>query len=132
MGFFIVLDPLAGLQPWLQPLVAGGVLVAVECLLLFLLVRGILPGFYGQLVVGFPERQLAIGITVLSLISWLVYGGSLGGDAVRFVLNGALVFCTLVYFVAKSILSRRVRWGVLAVLVLPAAQFYFAVGSRDV
>lgn len=96
------------------------VLLASEVALFYGVVTGKLPGSSGWRAEPFSEKQFGIGITVLSLGAWLLVGHGLEGRIIRWVLNGALLLGVAVYFVTKSVLSRRVRWGVLSVLSAPA------------
>ncbi len=106
-------------------------LAAILLALLYLVIKGILPGSKVTFVQPFNEKQIAVGMTVLSAAVWVLLGNSLSGEIIRSVVNGALFLSAAVYFVTKSILSRRPRWAVLSVLVVPGIQLYseLALGS---
>lgn len=109
------------LLPSLTPPLRGPVSLVVfalaETALLVLVIRGRLPATNREIEMPISERQLAVGFVVLSVASWFVVPRAHpASTAVRLVLFAALVLCGLVYFVTKSVLSRRLRWGVLGPL----------------
>jgi len=99
-------------------------LIAALLLLLAMAIKGILPGSGATLVQAFNEKQIGVGMAILSGATWLVAGNSLAGEIIQWVINGGLFLSVAVYFVTKSVLSRRLRWGVLGVLLLPGIQLY--------
>jgi hypothetical protein len=112
------------LPPATQDAAIYGPLALVEGALLWAVAKGWLPATGTADVTPFSEKQLALGCHVLSGGAWLL-GAGLKAEIVQWVVNGALVLGACVYFTAKSVLSRRLRWGVLSVLVLPAVQLAF-------
>ena len=104
-----------------QNLVLLSVLALLEVLLLYLVIRGWLPGTTGDHAEPFSEVQLAAGCTVLSALTLIWPFHASGRIVVDVGANGLLALGVLVYFIAKSVMGRCIRWRVLAVLVLPAA-----------
>ncbi|HET8579868.1 MAG TPA: hypothetical protein VFL31_02630, partial [Nitrospiraceae bacterium] len=107
-------------------------LAAILSALLYLIIKGILPGSKVTFIQPFNEKQIAVGMTVLSAAVWILLGNTLAGEIIRSVVNGGLFLSTAVYFVTKSILSRRPRWAVLTVLVVPGIQLYSKLGLGSV
>jgi len=105
---------------------------AILLALLYLVIKGIVPGSKVIVIQPFNEKQIAVGMTVLSAAVWILLGNSLAGEIIRSVVNGGLFLSTAVYFVTKSILSRRPRWAVLTVLIVPGIQLYSKLGLGSV
>lgn len=99
-------------------------LTVLESILLFLVIKGWLPGTRIEIPAHFSEKQMAVGFSILSGLTLLIFGFSIQGTIIRFVINGALILCTVVYFITKSILSNTIRLEVLAGAILPLAQFF--------
>jgi len=99
-------------------------LIAALLLLLAMVIKGILPGSGATPVQPFNEKQIGVGMAILSGATWLVAGNGLAGEIIQWTINGGLFLSVAVYFVTKSVLSRRLRWGVLGVLLLPGIQLY--------
>jgi hypothetical protein len=66
----------------------------------------------------------------MSLGTWLLIGAGLEGRIIRWVVNGAIFVGVVVYFVVKTLVSRRPRWAVLSVLVPPTIELMYQVNSR--
>lgn len=114
-------------DPWGSvPFVSG--FLAVEAGLLWLVVRGRLPGTSAEQARPFSEKQLAFACHLLALGAWALAAG-LQAEILHWVLTGFLLLGALVYLVTKSILSRRPRWAVLSVLAIPALQLAIDVSS---
>lgn len=60
-------------------------------LLVVLVVKGILPGSGATFVQPFNEKQIGIGMTVLSAATWLLTGESLVGQIIQWAINGGLL-----------------------------------------
>lgn len=97
-------------------------LVCAEAPLLWSCARGRLPGTDGRNAEPVSERRIAVACHVLSAAAWVLGRGALESAIVQWVANGALVVSVGVYFVAKSVLAGRPRWGVASALALPALQ----------
>lgn len=103
-----------------QDLVVLTVITLVEVLLLYLVIRGYLPGTRGSHARPFSEAQLAAGCALLSILTVVWPFDVISGIVVEVGTNCLLVLGVLVYFLVKSVVGRRPRWRVLGVLVLPA------------
>ncbi len=130
LGAFAV--PLLEFLPHLERLSQGarnivgwGVLVGVESLLLGLVIRGRLPGTRRARAEAFSERQLAIGTTILSVLAWIIFGHTFVGGVVRIIISVAVILSSVVYFIAKSIVSQSLRAGVLSVAILPVFEMAY-------
>jgi len=95
------------------------VFVILEAILMWLVARHDV----GSAARPINQWHLVIGCNVLAVASFIVFGITLEGTVVRWVINGALVLFVVVFFVVKTILSKRVRMDVLAGLVMPLAQY---------
>jgi len=103
-------------------LIALGLFTSLEYLLFIAVQRGWLPSPDPEHVSPFSEHQIEFAALCLSVTPWL-----LRFDPSRFlvfqgVINGSLIIAGIVFFITKSMLSRRWRWGVLRVLILPIVQ----------
>lgn len=103
-------------------------LITLEGILMALVVKGYLPQTRVDIAetIPFNERQLEWGVLLSSVVPWLFFGF----DYERFVIfsqvtNTILMFLILVFFITKSWLSKKIRWGVLGVLLLPALHCYY-------
>jgi len=137
LGAVTIGFPIAFLVPALVPLSASLIsiiilscLVGVETLVLVAVVRGWLPGTQSRVTQSFSEKQLAYALGLISLGTWVLVGAGLEGSIIRWVLNGPIFIGVVVYFVLKSLVSRRPRWGVLSSLVLPTIELLYQVNSR--
>ena len=99
-------------------------LTAALLLLLAMVIKDLLPGSGATFVQPFNEKQIGVGMAILSGATWLVAGNSLAVEIIQWVINGGFFLSVAVYFVTKSVLSRRLRWGVFGVLLLPGVQLY--------
>ena len=87
---------------------------------------GWLPGSKGIRTTSFSEKSAAWGVTLLSFLPWLAHATELTFMVFNWVLNGALALIVIVYFIAKSIISKRLRLEVFIVLIPPVLQIYIA------
>ena len=117
-----LLTPLGRLNASVRGTIVLVVWLSLEWILLWFVIDGRLPGTSGDRVRPFNERQLAVGCTVVSLLVWLAPFGSQARDIIDAVVNGGLFLGVVVYFVVKSALARNLRWTVLLVGLVPAAQ----------
>jgi hypothetical protein len=106
---------LVDIPDWVFP----GLRLALEALLMWLVARHDV----GKAAHPFNEKHLVIGCNVLAILSYVAFGLTLEGTVVRWVVNGAMVLFVTVFFVVKTLLSRRLRIEVLGALVLPLAQY---------
>ena len=92
----------------------------VELIILWLVIRGALPGTSGDHSIPFSEKTAAKVLSVLSFLPYLLL--------IRipdlfilasWYLNGLLFLIVSVFFVAKSFVSSRIRFDVLNVAMLP-------------
>jgi hypothetical protein len=97
------------------------VFTALELVLLYLVVRGVLPATDGARAEAFTERQAEWGIAVLSFVPWLFYTDPNWFAVYMWSINGALFLVAAVYFITKSALSRSPRIEVLGILLVPSA-----------
>ena len=94
-----------------------GGLIGVEVFVVFLVIRGWLPGSRAKYAQPFSEGQLSLGTNVLSFIAWVLeFNAPL--VIVGHVVNGAVVVFMTVLFITKSILSRRLRWKLLLGMII--------------
>jgi hypothetical protein len=115
-------------DPW-GSVLFGAAFLATEAVLLWLVIRGGLPGTSAERTQPFSEKQLAIGCHVLALGAWALAAG-MQAEILRWVVAGFLALGALVYFVTKSVISRRPRWTVLSVLAVPALQVIVELALR--
>lgn len=125
LGALVLLPSFERLPDKMQALVSFSIFAAAELLLLFLVVKGYLPGTRAEMAQPFSEKQIGLGLTIVSVLVALFRGTTQEGIIIQWIVNGALVVSVAVYFATKSVLSRRPRWGVLSVLFLPALQLYY-------
>ncbi len=121
-----LLTPIHELPSGTQDVVIATLFAVFELLLLGLVVAGALPATNPKVVEPVSETMLALAFTVVSAGSWLLMPDEEGARILEAVLNWALLLAVLVYFVEKSVLSRRLRLKVLLVGILPTAQLLFA------
>ncbi|NLI79167.1 MAG: hypothetical protein GX442_22330 [Candidatus Riflebacteria bacterium] len=120
----MVLTPLERLTVEGRSLAAVVLFVGMEWLLFRGVSRGWLPCPDPKNVHPFNERQLEIGVAVLSFGPWLLRFDPQMFFVFHVVINSLLVIGVLVFFLTKSFISRTWRWGVLRVLLLPVLQFW--------
>jgi len=119
---FIVLPQ--RLDDRVQGIVVITMILTLEGALLFLVAKGWMPGTKSTLAPGFSETQFITAANILAALSLLIHGMSIGGDAFRWVINAFILVCVLVFFVTKSVVSKKVRIRVLAGGILPVAQYF--------
>ena len=93
-----------------------------EAIVLRLVIREVLPGANSIKAEGFSETQVAVGATIISLAAWVWPSSTAGKAAFQLTFNLGIVAALALYFVVKSVVSGRIRWGVLAVLFIPVLQ----------
>ena len=117
MAAFVLLPAILNLE------IPEVVLLVGFCALEVVLLAWVIKSKLGRPIVAVSDRQLVLGCNVLALISVVVFGFTFEGAIVRSVINGALILFVVVYFVTKSVLSRRVRLEILLGLLVPVCQF---------
>ncbi len=103
-------------------LIAFFLFTSLEYLLFVAVQRGWLPSPDPEHISPFSERQIEFAALCLSVTPWLLHFDPSRFLVFQGVINGSLIIAGVVFFITKSMLSRRWRWGVLRVLVLPALQ----------
>ena len=111
--------------------IAYGVMLPVEAILLYLIIRGYLPGTRDSFIQPFSEKQIGTACNVLGALTWVFAGVTNEGKIMRMIINGALVICIGVYFVTKSVLSKKIRWQVLWVEGVPGSELAFELLSMS-
>ena len=106
----------------LKDVIGIGVMLAVLILLIVFVAKGWMPGSKIEVAYPFSETQLACAITLLSAIAWVLDLVFPVGIYIATVANGVLILGVLVFFVTKTIISKRLRFGILSALTLPGAQ----------
>jgi len=100
--------------------------ILLELALFLPIIKGWLPGTTGLQTVGFSENYAGWSITGISFILWFFHVSDQMFAIYNWVLNGSLILVVMVYFLTKSILSKRLRIEVFLVLIIPALQIYAA------
>jgi len=126
----MVLTPLEHLSPEGKSIVALGLFLLMEWFLFQGVSRGFLPSPNPDHVSPFSERQMELGVAVLSFAPWLLRFDPQRFFIFQVVVNGFLILAVLVFFLSKSMLSRRPRWAVLRTLLLPAMQLAYLFWPR--
>jgi hypothetical protein len=121
LGAMLIL-PFGSLSNVARDRVALAIWIALEAGLLVLVCRGRLPATSGLDTEGFSETAIGSACAVLLLVIPFVARGNVAGEIIGDVIDGFLLLAVSVYFIVKSLLSRRPRWRVLLVLVPHAAQ----------
>jgi hypothetical protein len=122
----ILLTPISKMPNVIKDLIGSVVWVSGEIVLLFCVIKGLIPGSESEVVTPFSERQFAAGITIISFIPWLLYNDILRFQIIQVIINGSLFIGVSVFFITKSILSKKIRWQVLSVLLFPALQLLYS------
>ncbi|MBF0545564.1 MAG: hypothetical protein HQM08_14070 [Candidatus Riflebacteria bacterium] len=118
--FTLMLSPFESMSSKSKELFAIGLFVTVEGFLFFSAIYGILPGSKIEKLKSFSERDLARMIALLSVLPLLFFKDHERYLILNTVLNGAFFVSSLVFFIVKSMVSRRIRWEILLFLAIPA------------
>ena len=105
-----------------KEVIGWGIMLALLILLIFLVVKGWMPGSRIEVPYPFSETQLAWAVTLLSAVAWAVGLAFPVGIYIATIANAVLFLGVLVFFVTKTVISKRLRFGVLSALVLPGTQ----------
>ena len=100
------------------------VFFVLEGLLLYLIIKGKMPLSKYKGHQAFSEKQMIIGANVFSVLTYIFFGVSFAGYIVRTVLNAAIILFVTVFFVTKSIVSKRFRWEIIFAIVIPLSHFF--------
>ena len=120
-----VFTPLRALPNESREIMAICLFLGIETILFVMILRGYLAWAIPKDVQPFSERQMELGVIVLSLAPWLLRFDHDKFKVFQVILNGSLCIAVLVFFFTKSFLSRRYRFEVLRVLLLPLVQLAF-------
>ncbi len=113
-----------GWWPELSDPLAFSVLGVVLFIMLVLNAKGLLPGTNREIDNPFSENHLAWGANVLSVFS-LVVEIMWKTRITTHVVNGSFILCLFVFFVTKSVLSKRPRFKILCGMALPIGHFVY-------
>ncbi|RCK78994.1 MAG: hypothetical protein OZSIB_0545 [Candidatus Ozemobacter sibiricus] len=126
----MVLPPLRLLSLEARSVTAVGLFVTLEWFLFRGVSQGWLPCPDPENVRPFNERQLELGVALVSFGPWLLRFDPQMFFVFHVVVNALLVIGVIVFFLTKSFISRQWRWGVLRVLLLPLLQFWLVARLR--
>jgi len=104
-----------------------GIALFFFSLLVFLVVKGWMPGSAIVVACPFSETQLAASITLISAAAWVIGLVLPVYKYIPIVANVFLILGVLVFFITKSIITHRIRLRVLSALILPGIQIAYQI-----